>query len=133
MPIIIKLNLGNDMTAPGGRDTAGVCQLSTVFLKSLMATAKGSLVSGMRQQTRIIQRAAANAFFDNCADLKSDLSCSTTILSNIFSNIVSARHEIVQLPYLDKELRPHANLIIRTGKNMFINNSNLQEVPLDPK
>lgn len=109
MPIFVKLNLKNTLLAPVVRHTTMAYQLNSIALEYSVSDAANSVVSCMRQQTRIIQRAAANAFFDNCAHLETDLSLSAKVLSNIFSNIVSARHEIINLPGLNHKLTVSAN------------------------
>jgi len=106
MPIFVKLNLKYTSAVPVERLVKKPSQSSAGLLKSPALPVDNSVVSGMRQQTRIIQRATANA----CADLEADIPGSARILSNIFSNIVSARHEILNLPGLNHSQAAFANL-----------------------
>lgn len=100
MPIIVKLNSINNLSVRVEKHRTKAARTDENSSVVSDVTVENLMISALRNQTRIIQRAAANAFLKNCADLETDLTCSAVILSNIFSNISSARRYDSLLPSL---------------------------------
>ncbi len=100
MPIIVKLNSINNLSVRVEKHRTRAARTDANSSAVSALTVENQMISALRNQTRIIQRAAANAFLKNCADLETDLTCSAVILSNIFSNISSARRYDSLLPNL---------------------------------
>lgn len=109
MPIIVKLNSINNLSVRVEKHRTKAARTDENSSVVSDVTVENLMISALRNQTRIIQRAAANAFLKNCADLETDLTCSAVILSNIFSNISSARRYDSLLPSLGHQAGCSAN------------------------